>query len=488
MATLKEQKEAFVTGFEGTHPGEILLVCSSGIVGFWLFSVLPDGWAQQPRRPLSMEVYLFWLPMILVQSNFLYPWGILYLILEVVLAIVLELRLLGTSSKTSSSSTPTTKTTNPPSSNDSNDPPSKRNEEKGQQQQQRQYHGALTMHRVIVMYLTFVAILAVDFSLFPRRFVKTETSGYSLMDVGAASFALMAGLASPRARYGIRPNTNHAWMKKELRRVIPLLVMGSLRLVTHKELEYQEHVSEYGVHWNFFYTLAALGPLTAVVPGPSWMVPALLMMVYQYALSYGGLQALIEEAPRKCNDPSFFLCDLFMANREGILGCIGYVTIYLIGEWTGKTVLWNSTTTNTSNNSDTVMSSTRKLAVMSVAVIVLWRAFVATGIPISRRSTNLGFCLWTLVVNIPLLTLLMLIYHRHGPRVPHLAHLVNRHGLVCFIVANLLTGIVNLSINTLQVGDGVAIGVLLAYMTAMGLFVIVFDTTWNHFFPKSKQA
>ena len=41
-----------------------------------------------------------------------------------------------------------------------------------------------------------------------------------------------------------------------IRSVIPLIVLGCIRLVATRGVEYQEHVSEYGVHWNFFFTLA----------------------------------------------------------------------------------------------------------------------------------------------------------------------------------------------------------------------------------------
>lgn len=182
------------------------------------------------------------------------------------------------------------------------------------------------------MLTTCVCILAVDFHAFPRRFAKVETYGTGgrgggedpgwprsrsfrraftrpqvpralqwrgmcpltpshssvhddgvpppphsgLMDVGVGSFvaasALVRGVQGP-------PSARRAGaLGREARRVGALLLLGLVRLVGTRGMDYQLHASEYGVHWNFFFTLAALRlvllPLQAVgLLGSGWKAP-----------------------------------------------------------------------------------------------------------------------------------------------------------------------------------------------------------------------
>eukprot|EP00523_Entomoneis_sp_CCMP467_P004137 CAMPEP_0168755816 /NCGR_PEP_ID=MMETSP0724-20121128/20272_1 /TAXON_ID=265536 /ORGANISM="Amphiprora sp., Strain CCMP467" /LENGTH=543 /DNA_ID=CAMNT_0008804459 /DNA_START=121 /DNA_END=1751 /DNA_ORIENTATION=- len=520
MTTLKQQKEAFVSGHQGTSPQEIGLILLTVPLGFWLSSALRRQ--QQLQRGNSgslsssvaspLEAVTFYIPMILCQSSLLYPYGVIYMGLQAVVAAGLEWWW-WTLSK------PTTDTFgyDPPASSSSikNNPP---------KQPSRAPSCYLTHYRSSLLYLTFCAILAVDFPFFPRRLAKTETAGYGLMDLGAASFVFAAGLVSHRAKQqqhqqrqqsktNHNNNNNNNNLQRRLRRCVPL-DMGLLRLATHKGMEYQEHASEYGVHWNFFFTLALLPWVVGLIPSaaPSWITPFFLLSLYQWFLSAHNVQEWIEQAPRTCGKSTrtnattttsvivdTMLC-LFVANREGVLGCIGYAAIYMAGEWIGQTALWPSSSSSSSLSSSKTITTTSRLGALWLIwllSVALWLGLTqGLGIAVSRRSTNASFCCWVLVVNLPILGFLQIIDHRHGqydndktaataataasttvttPQATLVSQAVNRHGLLCFIVANLLTGAVNLSMNTLEASNTTAFVVLLGYLTVVGTLATVLE-------------
>ena len=426
MASLKEQKEAFVTGHDGTTPIELLVVCLSAPLGVWLYQLLKPNNSKIGAVAVEAAVLLF--PMALCQTNLLYPWGMGLMGVTAMLTLVW---------KKKHENSPT-------------------NEQTDTSTAAARQLGFVSSYRATVMYLTFVAILAVDFHIFPRRFAKTEVYGYGLMDLGAGSFVVAAGLVSPRAR-----GSGAILTGKAVIRMIPLVILGMIRLLTTKGLEYQEHVSEYGVHWNFFFTLAMLSPLAAVVPC-RWEMPVVILAVYQYVLTTKGVQQYVEEGLRICADTESWWCNLFAANREGILGVFGYLALFLAAELIGRFCVWEQNE-----------KARSRLVIASLALWIVHQILVIKGIPASRRTTNATFCVWTLAHNTTLLSLLCIASVKN--EVPPIFNAVNRHGLPVFVVANLLTGLVNLSMNTLEAGDPVALLVVFLYLCAIGGFSLIVD-------------
>jgi glucosaminylphosphatidylinositol acyltransferase len=295
---------------------------------------------------------------------------------------------------------------------------------------------------------------------------------------------------------------------KQIQKMIPLLIMGTIRLITHKGIDYPEHNSEYGVHWNFFYTLAFIIPTTSFIKSyiyknkkPNWLIPIFIFITYQYILSYHNLQDFIINTPRRCPTAStsalsylaFFACDLWYANREGIVGCISYTALYLLSDYIAYSYFWDhkkrirrmeSSTTN--NNNILIWETTKPLWLSVLALFGSWQLLVSLSflpLEVSRRSTNAIFCIWVLFVNLfqlaSIYTIVLLcskiVVKPSNIVSPILLSSMNRNGLYIFIIANLFTGIVNLSVDTLSASNHVAICILLLYVGTVALVSILLN-------------
>lgn len=246
------------------------------------------------------------------------------------------------------------------------------------------------------MLVTCLAILAVDFRIFPRRFAKTETFGISLMDIGVGTFIVSSAVTSRYARGQYPPriikgsniensdnnnngngngnekndkNENENYEKKskndvsysEFYRIIQLffylqtqnwkhylvLVLGLGRMIALKVFNYHENVSEYGVHWNFFVTLFSIWQISDFLHRflsrkflPWFAITVLLL--YQFTLSKTTMTDFIFAASRK---------NFFYANREGFLSLFGYVPMYLLVEMLAHHFFYNCE--NDNENEDT---------------------------------------------------------------------------------------------------------------------------------------
>ncbi|KAL9068340.1 MAG: hypothetical protein Q9161_006263 [Pseudevernia consocians] len=360
----------------------------------------------------------------------------------------------------------------------------------------------ITIYRGAMIVVTCLGILAVDFRIFPRRFAKVETWGTSLMDVGVGSFVFSAGLVSARpvlqARLAGKTSSFGSQLKSALRASLPLLLLGFIRLYSVKGLDYAEHVTEYGVHWNFFFTLAFLPPFVALLQSVSAVVPytglmsILISGLYQTLLELTKLKAYILTAPRT---------DLLSQNREGVFSFWGYLAIFLAGQALGFDVLPRnpSQTPATESGSQQRKQLLIRLAMWSAVWVFLFYTVTSYNIgfafQVSRRLANQPYVLWVSAFNCAQITTFCLVETVFFPGVSIAADRTlerrecekatsrvlkafNRNGLAIFLLANLLTGLGNLTLDTLSMSQTGAMVVLVGYAFLLTAVVVGLDA-WN---------
>ncbi|XP_028840219.1 phosphatidylinositol-glycan biosynthesis class W protein [Denticeps clupeoides] len=341
----------------------------------------------------------------------------------------------------------------------------------------------VTVFRVLVNVKTAISILAVDFAVFPRRYAKTETYGTGVMDFGVGAFVLANALVSPEARKKASKGSRFSHALKQFWSVWPLVLLGMARLLSLKVTGYQEHVSEYGVHWNFFFTLAivrvsASGLLAIFPANKSWLVALLIAAVYQVSLEATGLKAfLVHNGDRT----SGFL----VANKEGIFSVVGYVAIYMAGVQIGLYVMETRVLVRDWLR---VLMNLMLGSVTLYVVLYFSQTFVD---PVSRRMANASFCIWTTGQALFFLSLLgvadlILLYSKFMSNSSSVAsswnvcekksgsrqnvdglcllQSINRNQLLFFLLANVLTGLTNACVDTVNCGPVHSVCALLAYM------------------------
>ncbi|XP_026184199.1 phosphatidylinositol-glycan biosynthesis class W protein [Mastacembelus armatus] len=360
----------------------------------------------------------------------------------------------------------------------------------------------LTVFRVFVNVKTAISILAVDFAVFPRRYAKTETYGTGVMDFGVGAYVFANALVCPEARRKNISSSKMNHITKQLLSVWPLVVLGIGRLLSVKIANYHEHVTEYGVHWNFFFTLAIVrvvaSVLLAVLPASrSWVFALLISALYQYFLETSGLKVFIIHN----NDRDK---DFLHANKEGIFSVVGYVAIYMAGVQVGLYVM---------QPRSHVREWLKALFNLLLGSFVLYTALYLCQTlvePVSRRLANLPFCIWSVAQSLFFTSWLGIadmvllfskrtsdchfvptswtLHKKQSDSVSNkkaveierlcLIQAVSRNQLLFFLLANVLTGFTNSMVDTLSCSSSFSVCVLLLYMF-MNCFVIYVLHLWG---------
>ncbi|KAF9107169.1 Glucosaminyl phosphatidylinositol (GlcN-PI) nositol acylation protein [Mortierella sp. AM989] len=357
----------------------------------------------------------------------------------------------------------------------------------------------LSVYRASMMILTCIAILAVDFPIFPRRFGKVEVYGTSLMDLGVGSFVFSSGVVSARGYLKKETMPFSKQMALGLRTSIPLLILGLGRYISTKGVDYQEHVTEYGMHWNFFFTLGFLPIFVTFFRSLAEYVRfsilgTVVAVVYQCFLTFGGLEDFIQNAPR---------VDIISMNKEGIFSFAGYLAIFLVGIDVGLYVLPNDPYFFMRRKSNKKKAKKGKLAMILISLeFLLCMGFITSygilHIPVSRQMANLSYFFWVITFNTGFIQCFLMaeiaitnnepsaltiaraqakanISTASGSKkvllpplsCPPLLEAINRNGLAVFLIANILTGLVNLNIKTLYTSNSQALAILTVYIATI---------------------
>nr|XP_022314541.1 phosphatidylinositol-glycan biosynthesis class W protein-like isoform X2 [Crassostrea virginica] len=240
--------------------------------------------------------------------------------------------------------------------------------------------------RAYALICTSICILAVDFKVFPRRFCKAETYGTGLMDTGVGLFIVANGIVSPESRNKGKISS----LKSSLLSSLPLIILGMGRVLSTKGVNYQEHVTEYGVHWNFFFTVSAVKICSSllltflgniILSGPAIIV----ILLYQLLLNKFGLSGYLALGA----DGHGGRTGLLDSNREGIVSCAGYLSLYLLAVDLGKHIF--------NRERKTVRDWLSFAGVLCLLQAVLWCVMMWTEIhvqQVSRRFANLAYVVW----------------------------------------------------------------------------------------------
>lgn len=343
--------------------------------------------------------------------------------------------------------------------------------------------------RATINMISVVCILAVDFQIFPRKLGKTETFGFGLMDVGVGLYVLSNGIVSPDRNGSV---LNWKKVRELCLNSLPLILLGITRFFMVQQIDYQVHTSEYGVHWNFFLTLAFTkicgSFIVALIQNVEHtkFAAIIILTIHELGLQLGLSRYVLDENIPRDN--------FWSANREGISSIPGYIGIYLATVYMGHLLKFDIEIVRPKE----FLKSTAKLFGMSV---VTWKLiYICNGMfGVSRRLANMGYVAWILSIGSTMIFLFNLLelfywfmkfektssdeidekkdYHQKAMDgyVPIIMNAINYNGLIFFLLANLLTGLVNIVFRTLLLSAVESLLILFLYqLVVCGVMTILY--------------
>lgn len=321
-------------------------------------------------------------------------------------------------------------------------------------------------------------ILCVDFPIFPRRGAKTTDTGFSIMDAGIGAFIAFSGAVSPEAKHAVESSTDRTiqtklgLVMKTLSSSIPLVALSCLRLFFIRQFGYREITEEYGTHLNFFAVLAAVKLISCFVYCVIGRriklnyVGTLVIVAYQMFLNYYAMDNIVNNESRET---------FFMANKEGLLSIIGLTGYHLV--YTRLQLIIDDASNSHKRYGITqTLKALLRLAAPAILGLIVMHNFVQ---PSSRRLSNAAYVCWSACMVIFLLgcevttnsgiAALQRRYHNVDDFGSKIYRSFSQNAMPLFLLANLMTGAVNIAFDTNNMPDTASLVAIFGYLASLSL-------------------
>ncbi|KAJ3439854.1 phosphatidylinositol-glycan biosynthesis class w protein [Anaeramoeba flamelloides] len=275
-----------------------------------------------------------------------------------------------------------------------------------------------------------------------------------------------------------RPNFFKVFNKAVLSS-LPLFVIGFFRYAVIAGTNYQTHVTEYGVHWNFFITLGVVGffstiLLTYINPKYGIAIGLIILAAHQYILS-NGVTDWIVNAKR---------ISFLTKNKEGFGSVLGFVALFLMSCNLGYLFFQRK------KDKRDWMKLFLYLITFDLVLWVLWYYVDHKIQPTSRRMVNMGYVFCELAVFTVMVIGFMLLDLFTVPYAPEVRQMLTHNGsngnkstsimlslntnqLSIFLVANTFVGITNCTFQTIYFSKLSGFIYITLYMAAVVIIAIV---------------
>uniref|UniRef100_A0A2K6TNM4 Phosphatidylinositol-glycan biosynthesis class W protein n=1 Tax=Saimiri boliviensis boliviensis TaxID=39432 RepID=A0A2K6TNM4_SAIBB len=239
-----------------------------------------------------------------------------------------------------------------------------------------------------------------SYLLFPcnYQFAKTELYGTGAMDFGVGGFVFGTANGLSRDQEEKIQGRVQIVLLYKLIVLCLLIFLGIGCLAIIKSIGYQEHLTEYGVHWNFFFTVIVVKLVTPLLLiifplNKSWFIALSITL----ALDFTPLKRLILYG----TDGNGTQVGLLNANPKGIISTLGYVAIHMAGVQTGLYV---------HKNRSHIKGLIKVACCLLLAAISLFISLYVVQVnveSVSLRMANLAFCIWIVASSLILLSSLL---------------------------------------------------------------------------------